>query len=65
MADFSPLERREGEHILDTIGRYIADYMTNHQIHDLRDAFMLLTSLDVAKYKSDTNLNLIYMTALY
>jgi len=39
--------------------------MTNQQIHDLRDAFMLMTPLGIAKYKSDTNLNLIYMTALY
>jgi len=42
------LEPREGEDLLDTIGRYIAENMTNQMRRDLTDAFILMTSLDTA-----------------
>jgi len=48
MTHIPPLEPREGEDLLDAIGRYIAENMTTKMRRDLTDAFILMTSLDSA-----------------
>jgi len=49
MTNIPPLEPREGEHVLDTIGRYIAENMTDEMRSDLTESFTLMVSLDTKK----------------
>ena len=49
MTNIPPLEPREGEDILDTIGRYIAENETDQMRRDRTEAFILMTSLDTEK----------------